>query len=299
VGLVRGSFIPPKEVRQWRDLTRYRRSLVEAAGDAQRQVHKLFESANIKIDSVASQLFGRTGRNLMQLLRRGHVEPSLAEVENCLKGKLKAKGAELHRAVQGFFTEHHRWMLNEMLERIEHLEEQIARVAARLSDMLQPHEQLIAALDEIPGISYVTAHAIVAEIGTTLHAFVTSAALCSWAGVCPGNNESAGKRHSTRNPVRKNHLRTILIEVAWAAVKTKDSYYRAKYFSLRSRLGPRKAIMAIAHRILKAIFHVVKHGRPFKDLGPDYLVDLNKQSKINYLVRQATKLGFRLVPAAL
>ena len=231
VGLLRGSFIPSKEIRQWRDLTRYRASLVHAAGDAKRQTHKLLESANIKIDSVASELFGRTGRNLMLLLTKSDGSLTQSEVETCLKGTLKKKAPELFRAVQGFFTNHHRWLLTEMLDRVQRLEEQIARIHARLNSMLQSHEAVMERLMEIPGISRVSAHAIVAEIGVTLNEFPKAAALCSWSGVCPGNNQSAGKRHTGRSPVRSSHLRTVLTEVAWAAVKKKESYYRSKYYS--------------------------------------------------------------------
>jgi transposase len=299
VGLIRGSFIPPKEARQWRDLTRYRRSLVRRLGDAQRQAHKLLESGNIKIDSVASELFGRTGRNLMALLLKDKEELTQSHVDNCVKGKLKPKAPELFRAIQGFFQEHHRWLLADILDRVRDLEERVARVEARLRDMIRPHEELIERLDAMPGISYVAAHAIVSEVGTTLDTFVNAAALCSWAGVSPGNNQSAGKRHNARSPVRSSHLRSMLIEVAWAAIKTKHSYYRVKYFSLKSRLGPKKAIVAIAHRLLKAIFHVIKHGAVFKDLGEDYLTDLNRSSKVSYLMRQAKKMGFKLVPVSL
>jgi transposase len=296
VGLLRGSFIPAKEIRQWRDLTRYRASLVHAAGDAKRQTHKLLESANIKIDSVASELFGRTGRNLMLLLTKSDGPLTQSDVEACLKGTLKKKASELVRAVHGFFTDHHRWLLTEMLDRVQRLEEQIARIHARLSSLLQSYEAVMDRLMAIPGISRVSAHAIVAEIGVTLDEFPKAAALCSWAGVCPGNNQSAGKRHTGRSPVRSGHLRTVLTEAAWAAVKKKESYYRSKYYSLRARLGPKKAIMAIAHRLLKAVYHVIKHGVPFRDLGEEYLLNLNKNSKINYLTRQAEKLGFKLVP---
>jgi len=298
VGLLKGSFIPQKHVRQWRDLTRYRRSKIEDLGDVKRQVHKLFESANIKIDSVASHLFGRSGRNLMELLLEKDRELSLEDVRKCLKGTLKSKSEELYRAVQGFFEEHHRWLLEKMLAHADHLEHLINDIQARLRVLLEAHEDAIDRLNEIPGINFISAYAIISETGPTLSTFPNTASLCSWAGVCPGNNESAGKRHSGRSPVRRGNLKTILIEVAWSAVRTKRSYYRAKFFSLRSRLGPKKAIMAIAHRILKAIYHVIKHGEKFKDLGEDYLSDLHKKSKINYLIRQAGKFGYMLTPCA-
>jgi transposase len=298
VGLLKGSFIPQKHVRQWRDLTRYRRSKIEDLGDAKRQVHKLFETANIKIDSVASQLFTRTGRNLMELLLKKDRELTLEEVTTCLRGTLQSKGKELYRAIRGFFEDHHRWLLEKMLANVDHLEHLINDIQVRLRSLLEPYEDAIDRLNEIPGIDFISAYSIISETGPTLSTFPNTASLCSWAGVCPGNNESAGKRHSGRSPVRKGTLKTILIEVAWAAVRAKRSYYRAKFFSLRSRLGPKKAIVAIAHRILKAIYHVLKHGAKFQDLGEDYLGNLYKNSKLNYLIRQAGKFGYILKPCS-
>jgi transposase len=298
VGLLKGSFIPQKHVRQWRDLTRYRRSKIEDLGDAKRQVHKLFETANIKIDSVASQLFTRTGRNLMELLLNKDQELTLEEVTTCLRGTLQSKGKELYRAIQGFIEDHHRWLLKKMLSNVDHLEHLINDIQVRLRSLLKPYEDAIDRLNEIPGIDFISAYSIISETGPTLSTFPNTASLCSWAGVCPGNNESAGKRHSGRSPVRKGNLKTILIEVAWAAVRAKKSYYRVKFFSLRSRLGPKKAIVAVAHRILKAVYHVLKNGVKFKDLGEDYLSNLYKNSKLNYLIRQAGKFGYILKPCS-
>ena len=295
VGFLKASFIPPKAVRQWRELTRYRRSLVEALGDAKRQAHKLLESSNIKIDSVVSDLFGKTGRNLMDLLLKDHGELTLQAVHTCLRGRLKPKATELFRAVQGFFDDHHRWMLRQMLESVDQQEANLAKVESRLRNLLQPHDELIDRITQIPGIGATSAYAILSETGSTLESFPNAGALCSWAGVCPANNESAGKRRSTRSPVRRSHLRTHLVEAAWGAVKTKSSYLRSKYFSLKSRLGPKKAIMAIAHRILKALYYIIKQGDSFRDLGENYLIELRRRSITSYLSRQAKKLGMVMV----
>jgi transposase len=299
VGLLHGSFIPPSDVRDWRDLSRERGALVHALGDAKRQVHKLFQCANIKVDSVVTDLFGKTGRSLMSLLLEGPDHITLKEVEKCARGKLKSKAAELYRAVQGFFTDAHRWRLREHLDRIAYLERQIARFESRLEELLSGHEEIIERLVRISGISYITARAILSEVGSTLEAFACAAALCSWAGLCPGNNESAGKRRNTKSPVRRHHLRTILVEAAWSAIRVKGSYYRAKYFALRSRMGPKKAIMVIAHKLLKAVYYVIRHGASFVDLGEEYLLELRKESHVRFLNRQANKLGFVLVPEAL
>jgi transposase len=294
-GLLRGSFIPPKEIRQWRELTRLRRTYTESLADYKRRIHKLFETANIKIDSVVSDLFGVTGRNLIFLLC-DESELSLANIRENAKGGLKAKSEELYRSIQGFFEDHHRFQLIGMMEIIASFEKKIAEITERLDNLTAGHQDLLDRLDEIPGINKKSAQSIVSEIGVTLDAFICMAALASWAGLCPGNNESAGKRKSGRTSVRNHPFKTILIEVAWAAVKKKGSYYRAKYFKLKARRGPKKAIVAIAHRISKAIYNIIKNGDTFKDLGENYLTTQTRQRTINNIKQRAKQLGYELVP---
>jgi transposase len=294
-GLIKASFVPPKRQRHWRDLTRIRKSYMQDLGDYKRRVHKLFQQANIKIDSVVSDLFGQTGRNLMKLLVSKDTSPTLIEVQDCLRGSLKNKSEELYRAVQGFFEDHQRYLLSALLNTIEYFEKQIENINIRISQEMRDVEAKTRQLQDVPGIGAINSHAILAEIGPTAEAFPTASALASWCGLSPGNNQSAGKRFSGKNQVWKNHLKTIMVEVAWAAIKTRGSYYRAKYYALRARLGPKKAIIAVAHRILKAVYHILKHGVPFKDLGEAYLLRRNRETKINYLSRQAALLGYNLV----
>ncbi len=296
-GLLRGSFIPPKEIRQWRELTRLRRTYTESLADYKRRVHKLFETANIKIDSVVSDLFGVTGRNLISLLCEGS-ELSLENVKLNAKRGLKSNAKELHRSISGFFEDHHRFQLIGMMEVIENFEGKISEITERLDTLTAEHQDLLDRLDEIPGINKKSAQSIVSEIGVTLDEFICMAALASWGGLCPGNNESAGKRKSGRTSVRSHPFKTILIEVAWAAVKKKGSYYRAKYFKLKSRRGPKKAIVAIAHRISKAIYNIIKHGQRFKDLGENYLTAQTRQRAINNVKQRAKQLGYELVPCS-
>jgi len=294
-GLLRGSFIPPKEIRQWRELTRLRRTYTESLADYKRRIHKLFETANIKIDSVVSDLFGVTGRNLISLLC-DESELSLENIRENAKRGLKSKAKELLSSVQGFFEDHHRFQLIGMMEVIAGFETKIAEITDRLDALTAGHQDLLDRLDEIPGIDKKSAQSIVSEIGVTLDEFMCMAALASWAGLCPGNNESAGKRKSGRTSVRSHPFKTILIEVAWAAVKKKGSYYRAKYFKLKARRGPKKAIVAIAHRISKAIYNIIKHGDTFRDLGEDYLTAQTKQRTIKNIKQRAKQLGYELVP---
>ena len=294
-GLLRGSFIPPKEVRQWRELTRLRRTYTESLADYKRRIHKLFETANIKIDSVVSDLFGVTGRNLISLLC-DESELSLENIRAHAKRGLKSKSKELLSSVQGFFEDHHRFQLIGMMEVIASFEKKITEITARLDTLTAGHQDLLDRLDEIPGIDKKSAQSVVSEIGVTLDEFICMGALASWSGLCPGNNESAGKRKSGRTSVRKHPFKTILIEVAWAAIKKKGSYYRAKYFKLKARRGPKKAIVAIAHRIAKAIYNIIKHGDTFKDLGENYLTAQTKQRSINNIKQRAKQLGYDLVP---
>jgi len=295
-GLIKASFIPEKEVRQWRDLQTLRRTHVETVGDYKRRVHKLFETANVKIDCVVSDLFGVTGRNLIDLLCNGKLPFSVEDIEKCAKGSLRSKVQELKTSLEGFFGEHHRFQLNGMIRIISTLEGEIQCITERLAQLMKPHEDVLKRLDEIPGIHQVAAQSVISHIGITLNEFASEAAFCSWAGLCPGNNESAGKRKSGRHFVRSHPFKTIMIEIAWAAIKKKASYYKEKYYRLKARLGAKKAITAIAHRIAKAIYHVIKDEQSFRELGEDYLNKTNKHKKINKLRKHARKLGFELIP---
>jgi len=182
------------------------------------------------------------------------------------------------------------------MEMIATFEKRISEITERLYTLTAEHQDLLNRLDEIPGIDKKSAQSIVSEIGVTLDEFICMAALASWAGLCPGNNESAGKRKSGRTSVRNHPFKTILIEVAWAAIKKKGSYYRAKYYKLKSRRGAKKAIVAIAHRISKAILNIIKHDDTFMDLGEDYLNAKTRQKTVNNIKKRARQLGYELVP---
>ena len=296
VGLIQGSFIPEKKVRQWRELGRSRKKYSQSLGDHKRRVHKVFETANIKIDSVVSDLFGVTGRNLIELLCAENSEISIEQIEKRAKGSLISKVPELHRSIQGFFEDHHRFLLMSLMRMISIIETEIALITERMKTMMSSCDDTITRLDAVPGINEVSAQYVLGELGSTLKEFASSGSLVSWSGLCPGNNESAGKRRSGKSPVRKHIFKAIMVEIAWAAVKTKGTYYRDKYYRLRSRLGPRKAIVAIAHRILKAIYAIIKHGEKYKELGEDYLSRKNAKNKIATLKRQAKVFGYELVP---
>jgi transposase len=298
-GLVKGSFIPPKEIRQWRDLTMQRKQYVLTEADFRRRVQKLFESANIKIDSIVSDLFGVSGRNLMSVLLSVSPEHiSKEDIQACLRGSLVKKTDELFRSIQGFFTDHHRFILASYLDLIDVLRGKIDRINAHLSELMSKETQLLERIQEVPGIGPVAAATILSLIGTTMDTFSCAASLCSWAGLCPGNNESAGKRRSGRSPVRKHPLKEILVEVAWAAVKVNGSYYKDKYYRLKARRGAKRAIIGIAHRVLKAIFHIIKHEKHFHELGEEYLSKRNEKLQILRLKKMAERHGYELVAKA-
>lgn len=183
-----------------------------------------------------------------------------------------------------------------MMQTINHLESEIEAITRRLNDILLPHQEVIDRLDQVPGIDKKTAQSIIGHIGDTLTAFRSEKALTSWGGLCPGNNESAGKRKSGRSPVRKHPFKELMIEIAWAAVRTKGSYYKDKYHRLKSRRGAKRAVVAIAHRITKAVYHIIKHGKSFVDLGEAYLMSKSKEKRIKALKLRAKYLGFSLVP---
>jgi len=293
VGLLKGSFIPRGEVRQWRELTQLRRKMVKTLSDHKRRVHKVFETANIKIDSVVSDLFGLTGKNLMERLCQSS-EITLEEVEKCAKGRLVSKAQELYRSVQGFFTDHHRFMLQSLLRIIDSLEREIATLTSRIQLAMKDQEELTRRLDEVPGINETSAHAILGMLGDDLSDFRSEDALSSWSGLSPGNNESAGKRHSGKSPVKKHPLKEIMIEISWAAVKKKGSYYKSKYYKLKARRGSKRAITAVAHMILKGIYFIIKDGASYQELGEDYLNKKTKAVKLHFLKLQAKSLGFEL-----
>ncbi|MCP5008307.1 MAG: IS110 family transposase [Planctomycetes bacterium] len=295
MGLLKGSYIPGKEIRQCRELVILRKKYTESMGDYKRRVHKVFETANIKIDTVVSDLFGVTGRNLISILCTKE-KVTRIEVEECVRGSLKDKVAELYQSIQGFYEAHHRFEIVLLMKTIDHLEATIMKISRQLDNMTKCHKELLDLLDEVPGINKIGAQSVISFVGTTMDEFKSDSHLVSWGGLCPGNNESAGKRKSGRSPVVKNAFKTHMIELSWAAVKKKGSYYKDKYYRLKARRGAKKAIVAIANRMTRAIYHIIKYGVSYVELGENYLSERNKKSGLNYLQKQAKLHGLQLIP---
>jgi transposase len=289
-GLLKKSFVPPKEIRQLRDLTRYRRKLIEARTAERNRLLKLLEGANIKLASVASDVFGVSGILMLRELITGEATP--AEIAELAKGRLRNKRRELELALEGRLEEHHRFLLGLQIRRLEQMETDVTVVEARIREKLRPFRAAVELLMTIPGISELVAAGVIAEVGIDMSVFGTAIRLAAWAGVCPANHESAGKRRKAR--VRKGniYLKTLLIEAAGAAGATHGTYFRDKLHRLQARRGRNRALMAIAHKLLSVIFHVLADKVPYKELGAGYLDTLQPARTAQSLVRRLERMGF-------
>jgi transposase len=291
-GLLRPSFVPPKPIRELRDLTRYRRKLVESQAAERNRLLKLLETANIKLSSVATDVFGVSGRLMLRALIEGKATPQ--EMAELAKRRLRNKIPELELALEGRVEEHHRFLLKLQLERLESVEKDLETLEQRIQEKLKPYAAQLALLKEIPGVDWTLAAVIIAELGVDMSVFANVSQLTSWAGVCPGNNESAGKRKSSRIPKGNVYLKTALVEAANCAAKAKGTYLRDKFYRLKARRGYKRAAVAIAHKILVAIYHVLSQQVSYNDLGDLYLDKLNKNHLTRNLVHRLQRLGYQV-----
>jgi transposase len=289
-GLLRSSFVPPKPIRELRDLTRYRRKLVESQTAERNRLLKLLETANIKLASVASDVFGVSGVLMLKALVEGKATPQ--EMAELAKRKLRKKIPELELALEGKIEEHHRFLLKLQLQRLEAVEKDLAVLEQRIQEKLESYAAQLALLNEIPGVDWTLAAVIIAELGVDMSVFQSVSQLASWAGVCPGNNESAGKRKSSRIPKGNVYLKTALVEAANSAAKSKGTYLRDKFYRLKARRGYKRAAVAIAHKILVAIYHMLLQQVSYNDLGDLYLDTRNKNHLTRNLVHRLERLGY-------
>jgi transposase len=292
-GLVRPSFVPPPEIRELRELTRYRKSLIQERSREAQRLHKTLEGSGIKISSVATNILGVSGRAMLQALIEGtHDSAVLAELA---RGVLRKKIPELRKALTGWFSPMHRVLVGEQLAHLEYLDESIERLSGDIATMLRPFASAVDHLDTIPGVNRRTAEVIIAEIGMDMSRFPTANHLASWAGMCPGNNESAGKHFSGKTRKGSKWLCTALVEAAQAASRTKGTYFAAQYARIKGRHGHNKAIFAVAHAILVVAYHLLERNQPYADLGGDYFAQ--RQQKDSYqrrLVRQLERMGYEV-----
>jgi len=292
-GLLRGSFVPPQAIRDLRDLTRFRKSLVHERGDQVNRIAKTLEMANIKLSSVATDILGKTGRAILEALIAGQDDPE--HLAQLAQGLLKKKTELLREAVTGRMREHYRFMLRQQLKLIDALDGQIAELDAQIEHCMLPFAEAYRLLQTVPGVAQRAAQAILAEIGVDMSRFPSAAQLASWARLCPGNHESAGKRQPVGTGHGNRWLREILQEVAWAAARTKRSYYSAFYHRIRARHGTKKAIVAVQHSLLVAIWHMLSNSAAHQDLGADYFEHRSKDRIRRHHVRRLQQLGYEVI----
>jgi transposase len=291
-GLIRKSFVPPKPIRELRDLTRYRKKLVESRTDEHNRMLRLLETANVKIASVMSDVLGVSGRLMLRALIEGNRAPD--EMARMAKRKLRGKIAALTLALDGRVDEHHRFLLKLQLDRVEQVERDLVTLDERIDQKLEPYRAQHTSLMRIPGVDWVVAATIIAELGVDMTVFPTAQHAAAWAGVCPSNNESAGRTRS--QPKRKGnvHLTTALVQAAVCASRKKGSYLKEKYWRLKARRGPKRAAVAVAHKILIAAYHMLVADKPYTDLGDAYLDRIAPAVLKVSLVKRLERLGYQV-----
>jgi transposase len=289
-GLLRPSFVPGREQRELRDLTRQQTKLVQQRNAVDNRIQKVLETANIKLGSVASDVMGASGRQMIEALVAG--EKDVKVLAELAKGRLREKIPQLQRALEGDLTEHHRFLLRQLLLQYDFYEKEIQSISERLGAVAPPSfRSAVEKLDPVAGIAERGAQALLAETGTDMSRFPTVKHFTSWAGQCPGNHESGGKRKSGKTPRANRHIDSVLTEMAHAAVRTKNSYFKAQYYHLAGRRGKKRAIGAVRHSLLVTVYYLLRDNKPYKDLGVDYFDKLNPQQRIRYHVRKLNELG--------
>ena len=289
-GLLRPSFVPPRPIQDLRDLTRTRKQLVRQVARHTLRIQKTLEDANLKLTAVISDLIGTSGRAILKALIAGETVPE--RLLERTTGRLAAPRELLLEGLHGAVTDHHRFMLRLHLRQIEALEAAILQLERQIAKLLRPFREPVEQLATIPGVSDTVAHVLIAEIGLDMTRFPTAGHLVSWAGLCPRMDESAGKRRSTR--VRKGApwLKTTLISAGWAAAASRDTYLRAQFVRLKTRRGPKKAVVAVAASILTAAYYILSHRVPYCELGPDYFDRRDRKNVLRRLTRRIAALGY-------
>jgi transposase len=291
-GLLTASFVPDRAQRELRELTRYRTSLVGERSAAINRLQKTLEGANIKLASVASDVVGASARQMLAALVGGTTDPQ--QLAKLAQGRMRDKLPQLEQALAGQVGAHQRFLLAEQLAHIDALDASIQRLSAEIAERLRPFDELIARLAAIPGIGRIIAEVLLAEIGVDLSRFPTAGHLASWAGMCPGHNESAGKRRSGKTRKGSPWLRAALVQAAHAAAHSKQSYFAAQYRRLTARRGAKKAAVAVGHSILVVVYHLLTHDCPYVDLGSTYFDQRDPRPVQRRLVRRLEALGYHV-----
>ena len=289
-GLIRASFVPPLAVQELRTLTRTRKQFVRERASHTQRIEKVLEDANLKLSVVLSDILGKSGRAVLQAIVDGQTDPQ--KLASHIGTRVKASRAELHEALRGRISTHHRFMIKLHLAHIDALDKAIAEIETEVGRGLEPFRYAARLLSTMPGVNAVAANVIVAEIGIDMSRFATPAHLRSWACICPRNDESAGKRRSTRLRRGGKWLKTTLVQAAWAAVRVKDSYLQALFHRLRARRGAKKAIIAVAASMLTAAWYMLRDGTPWQDLGASHFDRADAQKTANRLIRRLQQMGY-------
>lgn len=290
-GLIRASFVPPRDIRELRDLTRYRKKLL-ANGTAERnRIQKILEDANIKLGSVLSDVFGLSGQRMLHAL----VDKPSVDVEavaGLAHWRLEPKIGALKKALEGRITAHHRFMIELSLGHMQYIEQQILRLDEEITRHMVPYQKQFELLQTIPGIAENTSATVLAEIGPDMSPFDDDSKLTSWSGICPGNNESAGKKFSTKTRKGNPHLASSLVQSAWATTRIKNSHFKARYHRIKARRGSQRAVLAVAHTLLRTVYVVLKTQQPYKEPTRLPLTDKQRTRKAQRLTRELQNLGF-------
>jgi transposase len=291
-GLLRGSFVPPSPIQDLRDLTRYRVELRQSQSRVANRIQKLLEQANLKLSSVASNTLGVSGRHILEAIIKGQDSPE--QLAQLARGKLKNKIPQLVQALEGRVRPHHRFLLAEFLEEWDWFEQRIVHLEEEIDKQIGPFEQALALWQTMPGVDRVTACCLVAEIGVNMNQFPTAQQLASWAAICPGNHESAGKQKSGKTRDGNKWLRRTLCQAAWAVSRKKNCYLSSQFKRIAARRGPKRALMAVAHSMLMIGYHMLKTGQGYRELGGNYLEQINKDQLQRHFVKRLQKLGFKV-----
>lgn len=291
-GLVRGSYIPDRGQRELRELVRHRRTLIQERSRVVNRLQKVLEGANIKLSSVVSDVTGVSGRAMLQALATGEERPeALADLA---RGRLQEKRPVLEEALRGVMGSHQRLMLQSHLRHLAFLESEVDRLSKEVAERMRPFEEAMQRLDDIPGLGPRTLQDLLAETGLDMTRFPSDGHFASWAKVCPGNHQSAGKRRSSSIGHGNRWLRAARVEAAWAAVRTKDSYFGALYRRIAARRGGKRAILAVAHALLVTLYHLLRTGQPYRDLGRNYFDERHRLQTVHRAVRRIERLGYHV-----
>ena len=288
-GLLKGSFIPPRWQRELRDLTRQRAQVIGEHSRITNRIQKVLEDANVKLASVASDVVGVSGRRMLDAIIAGVDDPQ--QLADLARRSLRSKIPQLQEALYGRISEHHRWMLRLLRDQLLASEQFLARLDERIGELTRPQQPVLEKLDAIPGIDRRVAEVLMAEVGPDMSPFPSDAHLASWAGLCPGNDESAGKKRSGKTTKGSRWLRQALVQAAWAASHKKDSYFQAHAHNLMRRRGRKRGLVAVAHSLLLVVYHLLQRGSEYRDLGRDFLDRMRADHLVRYHMKRLQQLG--------